>query len=44
MRAIDTNILVRFLTGEDHLRTATARKVTAEGDGFVSTTVALELL
>ena len=30
MKAIDTNIVVRFLTGEDHPQTAIACKVIAE--------------
>ena len=43
MRAIDTNVLVRFLTDEDDpQQTAIARRVIAEGDVFVSTTVVLE--
>lgn len=42
MRAIDTNIAVRFLTGEDHPQTDIARKVVTEGNVFVSTTVMLE--
>ena len=42
MKAIDTNIVVRFLTGEDHPQTATARKVIAGGDVFIGTAVVLE--
>lgn len=42
MRAIDTNILVRFLTGDDRAQSAKARAVVAAGDVFVATTVLLE--
>ena len=42
MKAIDTNIVVRFLTGEDHPQTAIARKVIAEDTVYVPTTVLLE--
>lgn len=42
MKAIDTNILVRFLTGEDHPQTAIARSVIEQETVLVSTTVLLE--
>ena len=42
MKAVDTNIVVRFLTGEDHPQTAIARKVISDGDIFVCITVMLE--
>lgn len=42
MRAIDTNVIVRFLTGDDPAQTAKARKLIEGGDIFVSTTVLLE--
>ncbi len=42
MKAIDTNIVVRFLTGEDHPQTDIARKVVATETVFVATTVVLE--
>lgn len=42
MKAIDTNIVVRFLTGENAPQTAIARQVITQGDVFVSTTVMLE--
>ena len=42
MRAIDTNIVVRYLTNEDDMQTVIARGVIEEGDVFVSTTVVLE--
>lgn len=42
MKAIDTNILIRFLTGEDHPQTRIARDLVAAGDLFVSSTVLLE--
>ncbi len=42
MKAIDTNIVVRFLTGEDHPQTDIARKVVATETVFVTTTVVLE--
>jgi predicted nucleic-acid-binding protein len=42
VRAIDTNVIVRFLTGDDPAQTARARKLIEEGDIFVSTTVLLE--
>lgn len=42
MKAIDTNIVVRFLTGEEHPQTGIARKLVAEQDVFVPVTVLLE--
>lgn len=42
MRAIDTNVVVRFLTGDDPAQTARARKLIADGDVFVATSVLLE--
>jgi predicted nucleic acid-binding protein len=42
MRAIDTNILVRYLTGDDPAQAARARTVVDGHDVFVCTTVFLE--
>lgn len=42
MKAIDTNIVVRFLTGEDHPQTKIARRIVASEPVFVATTVVLE--
>lgn len=42
MRAIDTNILVRFLTADDAKQAKAARVVIEGGDVFVATTVVLE--
>jgi predicted nucleic-acid-binding protein len=42
MRAIDTNVVVRFLTGDDAKQAAKARALVAEGDIFVATSVLLE--
>lgn len=42
MKAIDTNIVVRFLTGEDHPQTAIARSLISQEAVFVCTTVVLE--
>lgn len=42
MRAIDTNLIVRFLTADDALQAKAARKVIADGDIFISLTVLLE--
>ena len=42
MRAIDTNVVVRYLTGDDPAQAAKARKVIDAGNVFVSTTVFLE--
>ena len=42
MRAVDTNVVVRYLTGDDPIRAAKARDVIDAGNVFVSTTVFLE--
>ena len=42
MRAIDTNVLVRYLTGDEPEQAARARTAIEAGDVFVSTTVLLE--
>lgn len=42
MRAIDTNVLVRFLTGDDPAQGAKARRLIEAGDIFVATSVLLE--
>ena len=42
MRAADTNVVVRYLTGDDPGQAARARAVIDAGDVFVSTTVLLE--
>ena len=42
MRAIDTNVLVRYLTGDEPEQAARARTAVEAGDIFVSTTVLLE--
>lgn len=42
MRAIDTNIVVRFLTADDEKQAQAARAAIAAGDIFVSLTVYLE--
>ena len=42
MRAIDTNIVVRYLTGDDAIQAARARAAVDADDVFVSTTVLLE--
>ena len=42
MRAIDTNIIVRYLTGDDPEQTARAKAVMEAGRVFASTTVILE--
>ncbi|MYB17871.1 MAG: type II toxin-antitoxin system VapC family toxin [Holophagales bacterium] len=42
MRAIDTNVVVRYLTGDDPQQAARARNVIETGSVFVSTTVLLE--
>jgi len=43
MRAIDTNIIVRFLTADDPAQFAKATEIVQAGDVFVSTTVLLEV-
>lgn len=42
MRAIDTNVIVRFLTADDPKQAQTARRVIEAGGIFVGTTVMLE--
>ena len=42
MRAVDTNVVVRYLTGDDPAQAARARAVIEAGDVFVGTTVLLE--
>ena len=42
MRAVDTNVVVRYLTGDDPGQAARARAMIDAGDVFVSTTVLLE--
>ncbi len=42
MRAIDTNILVRFLAKDDPRQSTRAREIVDAGDIFVATTVFLE--
>jgi predicted nucleic-acid-binding protein len=42
MRAIDTNVLVRFLTGDDPLQAKAARRAISAGAIFVPITVWLE--
>ena len=42
MQAIDTNVVVRYLTGDDPEQAARARNVIDTGSVFVSTTVLLE--
>ena len=42
MRAVDTNVVVRYLTGDDPIRAAKARDVIDAGNVFVSTSVFLE--
>ena len=42
MRAIDTNIIVRYLTGDDPVQAAKARAAVDAGPVFVGTTVLLE--
>ena len=42
MRAVDTNIVIRYLTGDDLEQSARARAAIEAGQVFVSTTVLLE--
>jgi len=42
MRAVDTNVIIRYLTGDDVEQSARARSVIDSGSVFVSTTVVLE--
>ena len=42
MRAIDTNVVVRFLAGDEPAQAERARSLIAAGDIFIATTVLLE--
>lgn len=42
MHAIDTNVVVRFLTNDDKEQSARARQLLANGDAYVCSTVMLE--
>jgi predicted nucleic-acid-binding protein len=42
VRAIDTNLLVRFLTNDDEDQSRRARQAVAEGEAYVASTVLLE--
>lgn len=42
VRAVDSNVLVRFLTNDDPAQAARARKLIENGDIFVATSVLLE--
>jgi predicted nucleic-acid-binding protein len=42
VRALDTNVIVRFLTGDDRRQAAKARAAIGAGDVFIATTVLLE--
>ena len=42
MRAVDTNIVVRLVTGDDSDQAVRAKRAIAEGNVFASTTVLLE--
>ncbi len=42
MRAVDTNILVRFLTADDPKQAKAARRVMEAGDIFIGVTVIVE--
>lgn len=42
MRAIDTNVVIRFLIADDRRQAAAARAVIEAGDIFIPTTVLLE--
>jgi predicted nucleic-acid-binding protein len=42
VRAVDTNVIVRFLTNDHPAQAAKARKLIGGGDIFVATTVLLE--
>ena len=42
MRGLDTNVVVRFLTGDDKRQAAKARVAIEAGDVFIATTVLLE--
>lgn len=42
VRAIDTNLIVRFLTNDDKRQARAAREAIEDGDIFIATTVLLE--
>lgn len=42
MRAIDTNVIIRFLTADDAVQAKAARKLMEDGDIFLGLTVLLE--
>lgn len=42
MQAVDTNIVIRYLTGDDPEQAARARAAVGAGNVFVGTTVMLE--
>jgi predicted nucleic-acid-binding protein len=42
VRAIDTNVVVRFLTRDDRRQSESARAIIESGDIFIATTVLLE--
>lgn len=42
MRAVDTNVVIRYLTGDDQVQAVKAKAVFDGGDIFISTTVLLE--
>ena len=42
MRAVDTNVIVRYLTGDDRVQAERARAVIGQEPGFVPRTVMLE--
>jgi predicted nucleic-acid-binding protein len=42
VRGLDTNVVVRFLTGDDKRQAAKARAAIEAGDVFIATTVLLE--
>jgi predicted nucleic-acid-binding protein len=42
VRALDTNVIVRFLTGDDRRQAVKARAAVEAGDVFIATTVFLE--
>lgn len=42
MRGIDTNIIVRFLTGDDPAQARAAHHLVSQGELFVATTILLE--
>lgn len=42
MRAIDTNVIIRLLTGDDPVQAEAAKRIIQEGDLFVGVTVLLE--